>query len=212
MSFLVEAARRGERGVVYTFEEEVEGIILRCEAIGLEVRSLIERDLLRLEKVNPLVLYPDQFAAWVRAEVEQKGTRLLLIDSLNGYRQVMPDEDFLVTHMHQLASYLNRMGVVTILTNELATLTGGDELTEYGLSHLVDTVLLLKFFEFEGGLRIAAGAIKRRLACARAGPAGDGDHAPGGPRGGDSPAIPGHPQGRGRSPGTGTRGGDEDRG
>ncbi len=163
MSFLVEAARRGERGVIYTFEEEVEGIIHRCESIGLAVRSLIERDLLHIEKVNPLVLYPDQFAAWVRTEVEQNGTRLLMIDSLNGYHQVMPDEDYLVAHMHQLASYLNRMGVTTIVTNELPTLTQGNELTEYGLSHLVDTVLLLKFFEFEGGLRIAAGTIKRRL-------------------------------------------------
>ncbi len=163
MSFLIEAARRGERGVIFTFEEEVEGIILRCESIGLEVRSLIEHDLLRMEKVNPLVLYPDQFAAWVRAEVEQNGTRLLLIDSLNGYRQVMPDEDFLVTHMHQLTSYLNRMGVVTLLTTEQPTLIQATELTEFGLSHLVDTVLLFKFFEYEGGLRIAAGAIKRRL-------------------------------------------------
>ena len=163
MSFLVEAARRGERGVVYTFEEGVEEIILRCESIGLGVRSLIERDLLRIERVNPLVLYPDQFAAWVRVEVERKGTRLLLIDSLNGYRQVMPDEEYLVSHMHQLASYLNRMGVVTILTNELPTLTQASEMSKYGLSHLVDTVLLFKFFEYEGGLRVAAGAIKRRL-------------------------------------------------
>lgn len=163
MSFLVEAARRGERAVAYTFEEGTEEIILRCEALGLGVRALIGQGLLSIRKVNPLVLYPDQFAAWVRVEVEQVGTRLLMIDSLNGYRQAMPEEDYLVGHMHQLTGYLNRMGVATILTNELPTLTDGGQVTKFGVSHLVDTILLLKFFEFEGALRTAAGAIKRRL-------------------------------------------------
>ncbi|HEX8199549.1 MAG TPA: ATPase domain-containing protein [Isosphaeraceae bacterium] len=163
MSFLVTAAHRGERAVAYSFEEGKEEILVRCEALGLGPRALIERGLLVVEKVNPLVLYPDQFAAWIREEVERKGTRLVMLDSLNGYVQAMPDEQFLVSHMSQLTSYLNRMGVATILTQELPTLTQADEANRFGLSHLVDTVVLLKLFEAEGGLRIAAGAIKRRL-------------------------------------------------
>jgi circadian clock protein KaiC len=149
--------------VAYSFEEGAEEILLRCEALGLEVRSLIERGLLSVEKINPLVLYPDQFAAWVRDEVERKGARMVLIDSLNGYVQTMPDEHFLVSHMSQLGSYLNRMGVVTLLTQEIPTLSERDETNRFGLSHLVDNIVLLKLFEAQGGLRIAAGAIKRRL-------------------------------------------------
>jgi circadian clock protein KaiC len=163
LSFLVEAARRGERGVACSFEEGAEEILLRGEVLGLEARSLVERGLLSVEKINPLVLYPDQFAAWVRDEVERKGTRLVMIDSLNGYIQTMPDEKFLVSHMSQLVSYLNRMGVATLLTQELPTLTARDEANRFGLSHLVDNVVLLKMFEAEGGLHIAAGAVKRRL-------------------------------------------------
>jgi circadian clock protein KaiC len=163
MSFLAAAARRGERAVAFTFEEGPEEIIFRCDALGLGVGALVGQGVLAIRKVNPLVLYPDQFAAWVRAEVEQEGTQLLMIDSLNGYRQVMPEEDYLVSHMHQLTSYLKRMGVATILTNEMATLTDAGEVTRFGVSHLVDTILLLKFFEFEGALRTAAGAVKRRL-------------------------------------------------
>ncbi|QDV39592.1 ATPase domain-containing protein [Tautonia plasticadhaerens] len=163
LGFLAEAARRGERAVAYSFEEGAPEILTRCEALGLGVRGLIERGLLEVTKVNPLVLYPDQFAARVREEVEGRGTRLVMIDSLNGYLATMPDESCLVSHVSQLASYLNRMGVATLLTLELPTLNQSDEAHRLGLSHLVDTILLLKLFEAEGGLRIASGVIKRRL-------------------------------------------------
>ncbi len=149
------------------------------------VSTYIEKNLLNIEEINPLVLHPDQFASKVRDEVERRGTRMVMIDSINGYRQTMSSEDFLVGHMHQLASYLNRMGVSTILTNELATLTGRSEVTRFGLSHLVDTILLMKYYEFKGSLQTAIGVMKRRL--------GDHDRAlrtlditPGGIRVGDS--------------------------
>ena len=196
MGFLVEAARRGERAVAYSFEEGAEEIIFRCEALGLGAKLLIERGTLAVSKVNPLVLYPDQFAAWIRDEVEENGTRLIMIDSLNGYLQTMPDEHYLVSHMSQLASYLNRMGVVTILTQELPTLAQPDVTKQFGLSHLVDTIVLLKLFEAEGGLRIASGGRQAATRRARSQLSRPGNHARGGPRRGAAAAIPGHPPGR----------------
>jgi len=163
VAFLAVAARSGDRCAVYTFDEgraEIEG---RSEAVGLEVRDLIDRDLLRIRKVNPLLLYPDEFAAWVRAEVEGRGTRVVMIDSLNGYRQSMPDEGFLVGHMHQLLGYLNQMGVTTLLVNEVPNLTGDFAATQFGLSYLVDTVVVLKYYEHGGALHKAIGVLKKRL-------------------------------------------------
>jgi circadian clock protein KaiC len=159
---LAEAARRGERAVLYTFEEGPDRLVRRCEALGMAVRPLIDQGLLAVQKVNPLLLYPDEFAAWIRAEVEQKQARAIMIDGLNGYSRSMPDEDYLVGHMHQLTSYLNRMGVVTILTEELPLLTGNTQLSVYGLSHMIDAVVLLKFFEHRGGLNRAIAVIKNR--------------------------------------------------
>ena len=121
----------------------------------------------------------------------------------------MPDEDYLVTHIHQLVGYLNRMGVVTILTNELPTVTGErddrDRHEPPGRHHV-----LLKSFEFEGGLRKAAGVIKRRLGAHERIP-GDGDHAPGDPRRRGAPAS-GASSGARPESGNGTRGGAEARG
>jgi len=161
--FLAEAARKGERAVLYTFDEGPGEIVYRCEAVGMPIQCLIDRGLLLVRKVNPLVLYPDEFASWVREEVEQNQTRLVMIDSLNGYRQSMPDEGYLVGHMHQLIGYLNRMGVTTILVNEVSNLTGDFSATQFGMSYLADAVVLMKYYEYGGTLHKAIGTMMKRL-------------------------------------------------
>ena len=43
------------------------------------------------------------------------GCKLIVIDSLNGSLHAMPGEKYLNNQLHELSSYLNRQGVVTIL-------------------------------------------------------------------------------------------------
>ncbi len=163
LAFLAAAAEQGERGVLFTFDEGPAEITHRCKSVGMPLRGLIQRKLLEIRKVNPLLLYPDEFASWVRQEVEQKATQIVMIDSLNGYRQSMIDEDYLTGHMHQLVGYLNRMGVTTILVNEVSNLTGDFAASTVGMSYLADAVVLMKYFEYEGTLRKAIGTLKKRL-------------------------------------------------
>jgi circadian clock protein KaiC len=163
VQFLHQAARRGERAVLYSFDEGPAEIIHRCDGIATPIRESLEQGLLRIEKVNPLLLYPDEFAGWVRDEVERRGTRIVMIDTLNGYRLSMPDEHYLVGHMHQLVSYLNRMGVASLLINEVSNLTGDFAASQIGMSYLTDTIVLLKYFEFEGAMHKAIGTLKKRL-------------------------------------------------
>ena len=159
MSILAQAARGGERGILYTFDEGPAEILYRSTTVGLAV----DPELTEVRKVNPLLLYPDEFAGWVRREVEQGGTKVVVIDSLNGYSQSMPDEGYLAGHMHQLIGYLNRMGVTTFLINEISTLVGDFAATQYGLSYMADTIVIIRVYEYEGGVRKAIGTIKKRL-------------------------------------------------
>ena len=163
ISFLEAAARAGLRGVLYTFDEGVEEVRYRCKAINLDLEPFIAAGLIAIRKVNPLLLYPDEFASWVREEVESKDARLIMLDSLNGYCQSMPQESYLLGHMHQLLGYLREMGVATILINEVSNLTGDFSATQFGLSYLTDTVIVLKYFEFGGSLHKAIGTLKKRL-------------------------------------------------
>ena len=86
-----------------------------------------------------------------------------MIDSLNGYNQAMPEENYLGGHLHQLIGYLNRMGVTTILVNEVSTLVGSFTATEFGVSYMADTVIIIRYYEYNGAICKAIGTLKKRL-------------------------------------------------
>jgi circadian clock protein KaiC len=85
----------------------------------------------------------------------------VVIDSLNGYLNAMPGERFLVLQMHELLSYLNQLGVVTILVLAQHGLIGPMQ-TPIDISYLSDTVLMLRYFEAEGHVRRAMSVVKKR--------------------------------------------------
>ena len=163
MSVMAQAGAEGLRCAFYAFDEGPAEITYRSESIGMNLQALVDKDLLCIRKVNPLLLYPDEFARWIRVEVEQRGTRVVMIDSLNGYNQSMPDEKSLGRHMHQLIGYLNRMGVTTILINEVSSLVGDFSATQFGISYLADSVLILRYYEYAGAIHRAIGTLKKRL-------------------------------------------------
>ena len=163
MTVVTRAAALGLRSIVYTFDEGAAEMVDRADAVGLPIRSYVDAGLISIRRVNPLLLYPDEFAAWIRAEVEGLGTRVVVIDSVNGYSQSMPDERHLGGHMHQLIGYLNRMGVTTLLVNEVSDLIGRFVLTQFGISYMADNVIILRYYEYEGSIHKAIGVLKKRL-------------------------------------------------
>ena len=85
-----------------------------------------------------------------------------MIDSLNGYQAAMPEEQFLVLHMHELLQYLNRQGASTFLTVAQHGLIG-DMKSPVDVTYLADTVILLRYFEAFGQVRRAISVIKKRF-------------------------------------------------
>ena len=72
-----------------------------------------------------------------------------MLDSLNGYQSAMLDEAFLVLQIHELLSYLNQHGVVTLMVLAQHGLVGPMQ-SSVDLTYVSDTVLLLRFFEAAG--------------------------------------------------------------
>ncbi|MET0547052.1 MAG: ATPase domain-containing protein, partial [Caulobacterales bacterium] len=97
-----------------------------------------------------------------RQEVEERNSRLVLIDSLNGYLASMPQEQQLILQMHELLSYMNHRGVLTLLVNPQMGLVGTMSTGNLNISYVADVVLLLRFFEAEGRIRKALSVIKNR--------------------------------------------------
>ncbi|GIV14599.1 MAG: serine/threonine protein kinase [Armatimonadota bacterium] len=146
MQWMKEAAVRGERSVVYSFEEEVPIILARCASVGIPAASMVEQGKLSLVKVEPLQHSATEFAYMVREEVEERGARIVMMDSVAGYRLSLHGED-LVGQLHALCKWLQSRGVVTLLINETHTVSGPLLISEVGLSYLADTVLFLRYAE-----------------------------------------------------------------
>jgi len=163
LAFMAAAAAAGDRTVLYSFDEWPAEVIHRCESIGIEVRGPMERGLLQVHKVNPLGLPPEQFCNWVRNSVEQEGTRVVMIDTVNGYELCTRDRVGFISHLQQLVGYLKSRGVTLILVHEIAKITGELTMSETGMSFISDNTVLIKSFEDNGALRKAIGVTRKRL-------------------------------------------------
>ncbi|HEY1342805.1 MAG TPA: ATPase domain-containing protein [Bryobacteraceae bacterium] len=162
MQFAHAAAERGERSVVYLFEEWRETMLRRCESINIPVLRMMETGNLSVVHVEPLRFTADEFALMVRHEVEQKKARIVMIDSISGYRLSLHDQD-LVTHLHALAKYLQNMGVAVLLINEVEGITGDFRITDVGVSYISDNIIFLRYLEVGGEITKALGVLKKRL-------------------------------------------------
>ncbi len=162
MVYGLAAAQRGERTIVYVFDEVLRTAQDRLESIGMHVRPEIAKGTLHMVQVDPAMLSPGEFAAQIRRDVDTHETRVVVIDSLNGYLTSMPGERDLNVHVHELIAYLNQKGVATFLIYTQHGLIGQMQ-TEVDISYLSDTVVLLRYFEASGSLRKLVSVVKQRV-------------------------------------------------
>lgn len=159
--YAIAAAQRGERTVVFLFEESLRTLAARSSTIARPLRELVESGLIEIHQVDPGQLAPGQFVDQVKEVVQRTGVSVVVIDSLNGYLQAMPDVKFLTIQLHDLLSFLGNYGVVTLLTVAQAGIVGTMH-TPADLTYLADTVVLLRYFEHQGRVRKAMSIIKKR--------------------------------------------------
>ena len=159
--FAVAAAMRGERVAVFTFDEKIETYIGRCDALGMKLSQQIEDGMVQAVQINPAELSPGEFTHRIRRAVERENVRMVIIDSLNGYLNAMPEERALTIQMHELLSYLAQRGVVTILALAQHGLVGAMQ-SPVDVTYLADTVVVLRYFEVEGAVKQAISVIKKR--------------------------------------------------
>lgn len=160
-SAVTAALGRGERVVYYIFDEGLGTLLHRCRALNLPLERYVASGQLQLLPLDPGEMSPGQFSNMVRHAVERDGAGMVVIDSLNAYMQAMPGAKFLLLQMHELLSYLNQKGVVTILVMGQHGLIGEGR-NDLDLSYLSDAIVLFRFFEAHGQLLKAVSVVKSR--------------------------------------------------
>jgi circadian clock protein KaiC len=153
--------RAGGKAAMFLFEESKSNLLNRADGLSMDLRGSIARGLLTIQQVDPAELSPGQFSA-AAMKTAHNGARIVVIDSLNGYMNAVPDERFLTTHLHELLTYLGQRGVVTILVGIQQGMLGGTMTSVMDASYLADNVLMLRYFEDDGEVKQAVSVFKKR--------------------------------------------------
>lgn len=161
LKFACTAAAQGDKVLACVFDENLRTVKFRAKSVGLPLAEFVAQEKIELMQVDPAELSPGQFVDLVKQRVLAGGMRVVILDSLNGYMQAMPDAKFLNIQLHELLSFLGHHGVVTIMTIAEHGIVGQMR-TPVDLTYLADTVWLLRYFEQSGEIRRAISVIKRR--------------------------------------------------
>ena len=162
MSYAIAAVLRGEFAAIFVFEEWVGLACKRAAALNMDPLPYLQDGRLHLQQIDPAELSPGQFIQNVRDMVERRGAKVVVIDSLNGLLNAMPGEQHIHLQMHELLSFLNQRGVVTLLVLAQAGMLGPGMTSPVDLSYLTDNILLFRYFEAQGRVRKAISVLKRR--------------------------------------------------
>ena len=161
MKYALAAAERGEKALLFIFDETIGTFIDRASQLGMDLAPHIESGLLTVDQIDPAEISPGELASRIQHAVAVDGTRMIVIDSINGYLNAMPAESYLTLQLHELLAYLNQQGVITIMVLAQQGVVGLMQST-VDLTYLADTVVLMRYYEIRGEVKQALSVIKKR--------------------------------------------------
>lgn len=160
--FATAAADRGDRVAIYLFDERPETYKVRSDGIGLPFNKHVENGRILLRQLDPAEVTPGEFAQHVREVVERQGTKVVVIDSIAGYFNAVGSSELFVAQLHELLMFLSRSGVLTILAGSQEGFMSIGEQQGVDISYLSDAILVLGYYEIDGGIHRFLIPIKRR--------------------------------------------------
>jgi circadian clock protein KaiC len=162
LQYAAAATVRGDHAAVFAFEESRAILLERASGLGMQLREGTGPGQLMVRQIDPAEVSPGEFAHLVRVSVERDKARVVVIDSLNGYLNAMPEGRYLVAQLHELLGYLNNRGVATFLVTAQTGVIGASMRSPIDASYLADSVLMLRMFEHAGKVKKAVSVLKKR--------------------------------------------------
>jgi circadian clock protein KaiC len=155
------ATQRGHHAAAFLFDETKSAMLTRSAGIGISIPEGLGDGQLAIHQIDPAAISPGEFADMVRRDVA-RGAQVVLIDSLNGYLNSMPQNNFLTAQLHELLSYLNMQGVATFMVVAQSGIMGANMSSPVDASYLADSVIALRYFEHAGTVKKAISVLKKR--------------------------------------------------
>jgi circadian clock protein KaiC len=162
LQFLLEGARHGEAGIHFTLEETPDQLRGIAHGLGWDLAALEERGLLTLSYVSPVELSTHRFLDRARREVEKRGARRAVLDSLTSMALGVPSDRRFKELVYAVAKHFRALGVTLNMNMEVADLLGSAQLSGHGVSFAADNVIQLKYVEIGGRLERGLSVLKAR--------------------------------------------------
>lgn len=162
VQYAVSAAERGDHAIIFAFDESKATLQARSQGLGITFSEGTGAGQVQIHQIDPAELSPGEFAHRVQEAVEDYHARVIVIDSLNGYLNAMPEEQYLTAQLHELLTYLGRQGVTTLLVVAQHGMLGTNMSSPVDTSYLADSVVLLRYFEYSGKVKKAISVVKKR--------------------------------------------------
>jgi circadian clock protein KaiC len=158
LHFVFAGAAHGESGVFVTLQENRAQLARVIGRFGWNVESpnvtIMDR--------SPVDLYVDELVYELLQRIRDVGAKRLVIDSLNDLVIATPDPMRLREFLYSLVQRCARLGVSLMFTYETMELFRISRLSELGMSHISDNVVLLQHVQDRSEMKRALTVLKSR--------------------------------------------------
>lgn len=166
LQFIMAAAARGERCVIAGFQENPRHLEDVASGFGWDLAAVKEKGLLEHLYRSPVEIQPDRHFHKIRQAVDRPGpdgpTRLLLVDSMKDIEAGTADADRYRDFLYSMVMAIKSKGVTLLMTNEIPELFGPFQFSEYGVSFITDSIIVLRYVELGGSMTRAISVMKMR--------------------------------------------------
>jgi circadian clock protein KaiC len=151
----------GEPGVYVTFEQMPDQIYRDAKNFGWDLRKMEEQNKIRIICTSPNLLLESDGESLLDEVLRDIQPRRIVIDSLS-HLEMYVEKKSIRREAYRLVSFLKTKGMSSLLVWESVQMGSNFNVTEIGLSFLVDCIVALKPVEIESSLRKALVILKMR--------------------------------------------------
>jgi len=158
LHFLYAGAASNEPGILVTLQESRAQLSRIAEGFGW---SLTHPKVIVVNR-SPVDVYIDELVYELLDRIEETKTRRVVIDSLNDLMLAAPDELRFREFVYSLIRRLGSAGISVMFTFESPELFRVTRLSELGMSHIADNVVLLQHLRDGAEMKRALTVLKTR--------------------------------------------------
>jgi circadian clock protein KaiC len=164
LHYLATGAARGERSLMLGLDEPVPQILRNALSIGIDLQPAIESDHVRIVYDAPQEIEIDRHFHQIEAVIREFRPHRAVIDSLSTYGSALgPSGRLFRDFFHAVVALMKEYQVTAMYNHENPELLGmSSVMGDYGVSSLVDNIILMNFVELGDTFRHALTVAKTR--------------------------------------------------